>query len=140
MFSSIPQYLRRSLVTVVRIYSLYEPIRVFWTLGGLMVLGGLILGARFLFLSYFYGPQGLIQSLILAAALAIIGVQTVLMGLVADLIASSRALSEQVLLRIRRMELRSGDWPDRKLEGASPLEGQPAQPGPDAAGRGPAPR
>ena len=108
LVSSIPAYLRRSFLTLVRIYSLYEPIRVFWSLGGLMLLAGLLLGGRFLFLNLLYGPQGLVQSLILAAALSIIGVQTILMGLVADLIASSRTLTEDTLHRVRKIELRLG--------------------------------
>lgn len=108
LIRSIPVYLRRSFLTLVRIYSLYEPIRVFWSLGGVMLLAGLVLGGRFVILSVLYGPQGLIQSLILAAALAIIGVQTILMGLVADLIASSRTLTEDTLHRVRKIELRLG--------------------------------
>src|SRR5690606_21407096 len=95
LFSSIPTYLRRSFVTLVRIYSLYEPIRVFWTLGAVMVSIGILIGLRFLYY-YFFEPAGAgkVQSLILAAALSIIGMQTILMGLVADLIASSRSLIE----------------------------------------------
>jgi glycosyltransferase involved in cell wall biosynthesis len=113
LFSSMPSYLRRSFVTLVRIYSLYEPIRVFWTLGALMVLAGVTIGVRFLFY-YFFDPVGAgkIQSLILAAALSIIGVQTILMGLVADLIALSRSLTEDTLLRVRKIELRLGELPD----------------------------
>lgn len=112
LFHSIPAYLRKSFITLVRIYSLYEPIRVFWTLGALMVAGGVALGVRFLYLTFTRGPQGLIQSLILAAALSIIGVQTILMGLIADLIASSRSLVEDTLLRVRKMELRMGADPE----------------------------
>jgi glycosyltransferase involved in cell wall biosynthesis len=112
LFRSIPSYLRRSFVTLVRIYSLYEPIRVFWTLGALMLGTGIALGVRFLYYSFTVGPQGRVQSLILAAALAIIGVQTILMGLIADLIASSRSLVEDTLLRIRKIELRIGEAPD----------------------------
>lgn len=113
LFSSMPSYLRRSFVTLVRIYSLYEPIRVFWTLGALMVLGGVTIGARFLYY-YLFDPVGAgkIQSLILAAALSIIGVQTILMGLIADLIALSRSLTEDTLLRVRKIELRLGEMPD----------------------------
>lgn len=112
LFRSIPSYLRRSFITLVRIYSLYEPIRVFWTLGALMIAGGVALGMRFIYFSLTVGPQGRVQSLILAAALSIIGVQTVLMGLIADLIASSRSLIEDTLLRIRKIELRLGERPD----------------------------
>jgi glycosyltransferase involved in cell wall biosynthesis len=113
LFSSIPTYLRRSFVTLVRIYSLYEPIRVFWTLGAVMVLAGVTIGVRFLYY-YLFDPSGAgkIQSLILAAALSIIGVQTILMGLIADLIALSRSLTEDTLLRVRKIELRLGELPD----------------------------
>ncbi len=135
LFRSIPNYLRRSFVTLVRIYSLYEPIRVFWTLGGLMVFGGLVLGIRFVTYSFLYGPQGLIQSLILAAALTIIGVQTVLMGLIADLIASSRSLTEDTLLRVRKIELRLGEKPDL-APGYRSEESQPTEPSPARVGRG----
>jgi hypothetical protein len=139
LFQSMPSYLRRSLVTLVRIYSLYEPIRVFWTLGFLMIFVGLVLGLRFVVYSFLYGPQGLIQSLILAASLVIIGVQTVLMGLVAGLIASSRSLVEDTLLRVRKMELRLGETPD--LEPGYRREEEPATAaGDEEAGRGAAPR
>ena len=113
LFSSIPAYLRRSFVTLVRIYSLYEPIRVFWTLGAIMVLAGVTIGVRFLYYYVFDASgAGKIQSLILAAALSIIGVQTILMGLIADLIALSRSLTEDTLLRVRKIELRLGELPD----------------------------
>jgi glycosyltransferase involved in cell wall biosynthesis len=112
LFTTIPNYLRRSFVTLVRIYSLYEPIRVFWTLGALMLGGGALLFARFAVYSFIFGPQGLVQSLIFASALSIIGVQTILMGLIADLIASNRSLIEDSLLRLRKLELRLGEEPD----------------------------
>jgi hypothetical protein len=100
-------YLRRSISTMIRIYALYEPLRVFWRLGGLCLAGGAIIGIRFLYDYYFgEGGAGHIQSLILAAVLLIIGFQTMLIGLVADLIGSSRALVEDTLVRIREIELR----------------------------------
>ncbi len=136
LFRSIPNYLRRSFVTLVRIYSLYEPIRVFWTLGGLMVLGGLVLGVRFVLYNFLYGPQGLIQSLILAAALTIIGVQTVLMGLIADLIASSRSLTEDTLLRMRKIELRLGEKPDLEPGYHGGDDDDQTEPAPPRVGRG----
>jgi glycosyltransferase involved in cell wall biosynthesis len=122
LFSSIPSYLSRSVLTLIRIYSLYEPIRVFWTIGAFMVAGGVAIGVRFLYYYLTIGAQGKIQSLILAAALSIIGVQTILMGLVADLIASSRSLVEDTLLRVRKLELRLG-------EGADLEPGYHAEPG-----------
>ncbi|HYC21631.1 MAG TPA: glycosyltransferase family 2 protein [Candidatus Bathyarchaeia archaeon] len=112
LFSSIPNYLRRSFLTLVRIYSLYEPIRVFWSIGTVMVAAGFAIGLRFLYYYLTIGAQGKIQSLILSAALSIIGVQTILMGLIADLIGSSRSLVEDTLLRVRKIELRLGEGAD----------------------------
>jgi len=106
LFSSIGTYLRRSISTMIRIYALYEPLRVFWRLGGLCLLGGTVIGVRFLFDYFDDGGAGHIQSLILAAVLVIVGFQTMLIGLVADLIGSSRALVEDTLVRVREIELR----------------------------------
>ena len=106
LFSSIGAYLRRSISTMIRIYALYEPLRVFWRLGGLCLLGGTVIGARFLVDYFGDGGAGHIQSLILAAVLMIVGFQTMLIGLVADLIGSSRALVEDTLVRVREIELR----------------------------------
>jgi hypothetical protein len=106
LFSSVGSYLRRSISTMIRIYALYEPLRVFWRLGGLCLLAGAVIGARFLVDYFADGGAGHIQSLILAAVLLIVGFQTMLIGLVADLIGSSRALVEDALVRIREIELR----------------------------------
>lgn len=112
LFRSIPSYLYRSFLTLVRIYSLYQPIRLFWALGSLMVVAAMLIGARFLWAYFTTGGAGMVQSLILAAALAIIGVQTILMGLIADLIGASRSLIEDGLLRVRRIELELDMPPD----------------------------
>ena len=121
LFQSIWMYLRRSGSTLVRIYALYEPLRVFWGLGALGILGGLAIGARFLF-QYLAGEgAGHIQSLILAAVLLIVGFQTMLIGLVADLIGGNRSLLEDTLFRVRELELRLGEGPDViRLDGLPP--------------------
>jgi glycosyltransferase involved in cell wall biosynthesis len=112
LFGSSSLYVRRSLGTMVRIYALYEPLTVFVSLGGLLVLAGLVVGLRFT-MDWLQGSgAGHVQSLILAAVLLIIGFQTMLIGLVADLIASSRLLIEDALLRVREIELRMGREPD----------------------------
>ena len=106
LFSSMGGYLRRSIATMVRIYALYEPLRVFWGLGGICLFGGAAIGVRF-FVDYLAdGGHGHVQSLILAAVLLIVGFQTMLIGLVADLIGSSRSLVEDMLVRVRELELR----------------------------------
>jgi glycosyltransferase involved in cell wall biosynthesis len=112
LFGSVAQYLRRSMATMVRIYALYEPLTVFVGLGSVAVLVGMVVGSRFVIDYFTEGGQGHIQSLILAAVLMIVGFQTMLIGLVADLIGSSRSLLEDTLLRVRELELQAGQEAD----------------------------
>ena len=105
LFKSIPKFLERSLTTMIRMYTMYQPMRVFFYIGCLCILGGLIPSIRFLFYYFTSGGTGHIQSLILAAILFIIGFQVLMIGLVADVISFNRRLIEETLLRIRRIEL-----------------------------------
>jgi glycosyltransferase involved in cell wall biosynthesis len=105
LFDSVWTYLKASAATIVRIYAMYEPLKVFGSIGVLVFAGGLAISVRFLF--YYFAGQGLghIQSLILAAVLMIVGFQIALIGLVADVISGNRKLIEDLLFRVRRMEL-----------------------------------
>jgi glycosyltransferase involved in cell wall biosynthesis len=105
LFHGMGSYVIHSLGTIVRIYALYNPMRVFSIIGGVLIASGMAIGARFLYSYLTTGGTGQIQSLILAAVLLISGFQSVLIGLVADLIGSSRTILEDALLRIRRLEL-----------------------------------
>jgi len=94
-------YLKHSSATIIRSYTMYRPLRVFFTTGSIVFLLGLALAARFL-VYYFQGQgSGHVQSLILAALLLIVGFQTWLIGLVADLVGKNRRLMEEVLWRVR---------------------------------------
>jgi glycosyltransferase involved in cell wall biosynthesis len=105
LFRGAGSYVFHSVATIGRIYALYNPMRVFSLLGGSLLLGGTAIGLRFLYYYLTTGGTGRIQSLILAAVLLIVGFQTILFGLIADLIGSSRTMLEDALLRIRRLEL-----------------------------------
>jgi hypothetical protein len=129
LFSGPSHYIRRSASTLIRIYALYEPFKVFSLLGGTLILIASAIGVRFVFDYLTTGGSGHVQSLILAGALLVIGFLTILSGLLADLIGRNRQLAEEILLRVRRMELQgdaSGSQPDgrptlgprRELEGA----------------------
>jgi glycosyltransferase involved in cell wall biosynthesis len=108
LFDSIFSYIKRSSATIVRIYAMYEPLKVF-TYIGLTLFGlGLILVLRFLY-EYFTGFTGggrLVQSLIISAVLMIVGFYTALIGLVADLISANRKLLEDLVYRMRKLEIR----------------------------------
>jgi glycosyltransferase involved in cell wall biosynthesis len=109
LFPGIPSYVVRSASTLVRIYALYEPLRVFTIIGVTLLAGGSVLGGRFVYYYVTEGGEGHIQSLILAAVLALAGFQTIMVGLLADLIGSSRRMLEDTLLRVRRLELGDRD-------------------------------
>jgi len=95
-------YLFHSGATIIRAFSMYRPLKVFTIFSSLFILAGLILGIRFL-VFYFQGSgAGHIQSVILAAVLLIIGFQTFLIGLVADLISANRKLSEEILYLLKK--------------------------------------
>jgi glycosyltransferase involved in cell wall biosynthesis len=106
LMRSIPHYLSHSILTILRSYAMYQPLRVFSILGAVFILGGILLGLRFLFLRYvFEQSAGNLQSIILAGVLLIVGFQVWLIGLIADLINFNRKMLEETLLRVRRMEL-----------------------------------
>ncbi len=107
LFHSVSSYLKQSGSTIVRIYTMYEPLKVFTTIGVVTVAAGLAMSLRFLYF-YFTGyGSGHVQSLLLAAVFLIVGFQIMLMGLVADVISGNRKLLEDLLYRVRSRELAS---------------------------------
>jgi glycosyltransferase involved in cell wall biosynthesis len=100
LFASTAKYVLLQGANVLRITALYKPLKIFSIAAGLFLGAGTLLGLRFLGF-YFFGsnPGGHIQSLILAAILIVIGFQTLLIGLVADLVAINRRLLEEMKLR-----------------------------------------
>ncbi len=112
LIRNIPSFLALSMVTILRFYTMYSPLRIFMTIGGVLIAGGIALGLRFL---YFFlrrgGTAGNIQSLILAAILIIVGFQTCMIGLIADLVSMNRKMLEEALYRVRKRELDSRHAP-----------------------------
>ncbi|HEY73635.1 MAG: glycosyltransferase family 2 protein [Chloroflexi bacterium] len=117
LISSIPSFLALSVVTIVRFYIMYRPMRVFTVLGGTLLVGGMVLGARFLYYYLAGHEAGKVQSLILASILTIVGFQTCLIGLVADLVRLNRKMLEETLYRVRRMELQEAGGKRREAGG-----------------------
>ncbi len=110
LFRNIPEYITRSIATLIRVYTMYRPLKVFARMGAFLFFGGVILGMRFLYFFIVHkGAAGHIQSLILSAVFLIVGFQIMLLGMLADLIAANRRLIENTLNRIKRMELKKGD-------------------------------
>lgn len=107
LVKSIPHYIANSASTIVRAYTMYRPLRMFLTIGGLLISGGVILGIRFMYFTTMGIGGGHVQSLILSAILTIVGFQICLIALLADLIGFNRHMLEETLYRIRKLELGS---------------------------------
>jgi glycosyltransferase involved in cell wall biosynthesis len=107
LISSTWDYVKRSAATILRIYAMYEPFKVFVLTGTLLLTGGVALGLRY---AWFWAQGEVaraahLQSAILSILLLILGFQTLQWGVVADLIANNRKLLEDLLYRVRKMEL-----------------------------------
>lgn len=128
--TSMPHYVLKSGLTIVRAYTMYRPMRVFTVLGALLIFLGSLPGLRFLYLYFFVDRVGHVQSLILAAILIIVGVQTLLIGVVADLISFNRQIMEEAVYRLRKLEAggKSAAAIDDVTEGRKP-SGEPRSSG-----------
>jgi hypothetical protein len=101
---SIPSYVRRQVLTMLRIFITYKPFRFFALQGSLLFLGGFALGARFLYYYFTGRGGGHVQSLILAALLMGSGLALAVVGLLADLISVNRKLLERLDWRLQKVE------------------------------------
>jgi len=104
LFKNVFRFIERSSTTLLRMYSMYQPLRVFTALGLVVALIGAIPMLRFAYYYFFVSGSGKIQSLVIGSALLTIGALTFFLGLVADLLNHNRALIEMVLEKTRRIE------------------------------------
>lgn len=108
LFSSTWEYVKRSAATILRIYAMYEPFKVFVVLGSVLMAAGVTLGTRYAYYTWWLGDaRGHVQSGVLSVLLLILGFQTLQWGVMADLVASNRKLLEDLLYRVRKIELGS---------------------------------
>ena len=96
LVKSIPSYIKRSIITIIRIFIIYRPFRFFASIGLILFLAGLLLGLRFLYYYLAGEGSGHVQSLILTSVLLSMGFQTILIAFVADLLAANRKLLEDI--------------------------------------------
>lgn len=105
LFSSMADYIRRSLGTMVRIYIMYQPLKVFLWVSAVFFAMALFLIGRFF---YFYvtidGPTGHVQSLVIGGGLAMIGLMLAVLGGLSDLIAMNRRLLDEILTNLRSLK------------------------------------
>ncbi len=135
LFPSMWSYIRRNGVSIFRVYSMYEPLRVFMT--GAIVIGiaALVVWTRF---AYFYlqgDGGGHIQSLILGVVLFNAAMLLAALGVIGDLLSGQRIMLQRTFERVRRIELELGVPPSHYEPGAGPT-GHEATTGAQAGRRG----
>jgi glycosyltransferase involved in cell wall biosynthesis len=104
LFSSMFGYVKKSMLTILRAFMMYRPLMVFSIIGSIIFALGLAIGIRFLV--YFFGGSGAghMQSLILASTLMLLGFQTFIVGLLADIISANRKILEDVQYHVRKLD------------------------------------
>jgi glycosyltransferase involved in cell wall biosynthesis len=120
LFPSMWAYVRRNSISIFRIYAQYEPLRVFWSLAAVIGVVALAVWVRFA-VAYVEGNgKGHVQSLILGAVLFIAAVVLWALGVIGDLLAAQRVMTQKTFERVRRIELQLGVAPSHYEPGQAP--------------------
>jgi hypothetical protein len=112
LFGSTYEYVRRNALAIFRVYTMYEPLKVFLIAAAVLGLIATVIFGRFGYL-YIVEDEGSghVQSLILGAVLFIAAVQLAALGILGDVLAGSRVTQQRTLERVRRIELQLGVEP-----------------------------
>ena len=114
LFHSMWGYIKKSMLTIVRTYLMYRPLYFFFMLGSILALVGVGFFVRyFVFLCSGEGG-GHLQSLILASTLLIVGFQTIVVGLLGDVISANRKILQDVQYHVRKMDYSRQECEDEK--------------------------
>lgn len=114
LFHSMFGYIKKSMVTIVRAYIMYKPLRFFTMVSVLPMVCGLALGIRYIVLLFMNNAEGHVQSLILCSLLIMIAVMIMVLGLMADVIAANRKISQEVQMRTRDIDYRLA-WIEKEM-------------------------
>lgn len=107
LFNSMFGYVRKSMVTILRSYMMYKPMKFFGLIGGGVFALGTILGLRFLYYFFLGDGSGHVQSLILCSTLILLGSETIILGFLASLIAANRKIMEDIQYRVKELDYRN---------------------------------
>ncbi|MGK2956245.1 MAG: glycosyltransferase [Solirubrobacterales bacterium] len=117
LFGSTSAYVRRNGLAILRIYARYEPLKVFLALAAITGLAAIAAWMPFLLDWIFNGDRdGHIQSLLLGAVLFIVSIQFFALGIIGDLLAGQRVMTQRVFERVRRIELELDVEPTHQLD------------------------
>lgn len=104
LFNSMFGYIKKSMLTIIRAYLMYKPLKFFFFVGLVPIVIGLILGLRYIAFIIMGQAGGHVQSLILASTLLLFGFMCEMIGIQADLIAANRKILEEIQYRVRKEE------------------------------------
>ena len=104
LMQSTWDYVKKSILTILRAYMMYKPLKCFTYLAALPTAIGLAIGFRFLYFMMVGRSGGHVQSLILGCTLILMGFLTFMIGLLADVIASNRKLLQDTQYHVRKLE------------------------------------
>jgi len=124
LFTSMGSYIRRNIGAIFRIYSSYEPLKVFTALAALIGIAAVLAWTPFMYAWIVDGNRaGHIQSVVLGGVLMVAALQVFALGVLADLIAAHRVVSQRTLERVRRIELELGVPPSHYVPGHTARDG-----------------
>lgn len=109
LFSSMFGYIKKSMLTIIRAYIMYKPLRFFGALGAIPLVLGIALGVRYLIYWCMGMGTGYVQSLILCSLLIMIGVLVIVLGVLADMISANRKILENIQYHARMRDYRNED-------------------------------
>ena len=104
LFHSIWGYVKKSMLTIIRAYVMYRPLKAFTIISLPFLAIGIGIGVRFLYFMSRGTSGGHVQSLILGCTLIIIGFLIFVIGLLADTIAANRRILQDVQFHVKSLE------------------------------------
>ncbi|MBO4783884.1 MAG: glycosyltransferase family 2 protein [Lachnospiraceae bacterium] len=115
LFHSMFGYVKRSMVTIIRAYLMYKPMRFFLTIGIIPFVIGFAIGVRYIVFIFMGRASGNIQSLILCSLLIMIAVMIWVLGMMADVISANRKISQEIQKRTRDIDYRLA-WIEKNMK------------------------
>jgi len=115
LVKSISSYVKRSLVTILRVFVIYRPLALFVYVGSAFLLIGLTAGGRFLYYYLVNGGEGHIQSVVFASLCVTLGMLLYMMGLIGDLIATNRKLLERIQYQLNKLSIEKDHTQRKRL-------------------------
>ena len=128
LFPSMGAYVRRNALSIFRIYSQYEPLKVFWGAAVALALAAFAIFVYFLAAFIAHGGRaGHVQLLIFGAVLFNAAMLMAALGVIGDLLAAQRLLSQRTFERVRRIELQLGIPPSHYEPAQAPGDREPLE-------------